>query len=201
MSKQITFGSFKTILPTNYSFTNHKAIYIYIYINIFLKQYLVLNIMPFLRVLESECNSTQVQIHYFTRTPPTNVYILNNPNPPKWIIWIIQTEMKMQRNLFKLHSQKKNIFLKTPRKFLHRRMKSFSMFLKTPGLVGWLFYGISTLFRSFNAKLKFKQFSLALAHSLNVKTILFQAIQFSISTQFSSIWPIDRTLSGATTLG
>ena len=32
------------------------------------------------------------------------------------------------------------------------------------------------------------------------KTVLFQAIQFSISTQFSSIWPIDRTLSGATTL-
>ena len=30
---------------------------------------------------------------------------------------------------------------------------------------------------------------------LNVKTV-----QFSISTQFSSIWPIDRTLSRATTL-
>ena len=26
------------------------------------------------------------------------------------------------------------------------------------------------------------------------KTVLFQTIQFSISTQFSSIWPIDRTL-------
>ena len=36
-------------------------------------------------------------------------------------------------------------------------------------------------------------------YSLNVKTPLFQAIQFSISTQFSSIWPIDMTLSGATT--
>ena len=34
---------------------------------------------------------------------------------------------------------------------------------------------------------------------LSVKTIPFQVIQFSISTQFSSIWPIDRTLSGATT--
>ena len=36
------------------------------------------------------------------------------------------------------------------------------------------------------------------------KTFLFQAIQFSqtgISTQFSSISPIDRTLSGATTIG
>ena len=33
------------------------------------------------------------------------------------------------------------------------------------------------------------------------KTVLFQTIQFSISTQFSSIRPIDRALSGATTLG
>ena len=39
----------------------------------------------------------------------------------------------------------------------------------------------------------FKQFS------LNVKEVLFQAIQFSICTQFCSIWPIDRTISGATT--
>ena len=36
---------------------------------------------------------------------------------------------------------------------------------------------------------------------LNVKTVLIQTIQFSISTQFSSIWPIDRILSGATTQG
>ena len=34
---------------------------------------------------------------------------------------------------------------------------------------------------------------------LNVKTVLFRTIQFSISTQFSSIWPIDRALSGVTT--
>ena len=33
------------------------------------------------------------------------------------------------------------------------------------------------------------------------KTVLFQTIQFCISTQFSSIWPIDRTLSSAITLG
>ena len=51
----------------------------------------------------------------------------------------------------------------------------------------------------------FKQFSLTYVDSffvytlLNVKTV--QEIQFSISTLFSSIWPIDRTLSGATTLG
>ena len=35
---------------------------------------------------------------------------------------------------------------------------------------------------------------------LNVKTVLFQTIQFSISMSFSSILCIDRTLSGATTL-
>ena len=33
------------------------------------------------------------------------------------------------------------------------------------------------------------------------KTVLFQTIHFHISTQFSSISPIDRTLSGATTPG
>ena len=34
-----------------------------------------------------------------------------------------------------------------------------------------------------------------------LKTVLFQTIQFSISTQFSSIWPIDRIQSGDTTPG
>ena len=34
---------------------------------------------------------------------------------------------------------------------------------------------------------------------LNIKTVLFQTIQFSITTRFSSIKPIDRTLSGVTT--
>ena len=33
------------------------------------------------------------------------------------------------------------------------------------------------------------------------ETIPIQTIQFSISTQFSSIWPIDRVLSSAATLG
>ena len=36
---------------------------------------------------------------------------------------------------------------------------------------------------------------------LYISTVLFQRIQFSISTQFNSIWPINRTLSGATTPG
>ena len=47
----------------------------------------------------------------------------------------------------------------------------------------------------------FKQFSVAKVRSLNVKTVLFQEIQFNISRQFSSIRPKDRTLSGATTPG
>ena len=33
------------------------------------------------------------------------------------------------------------------------------------------------------------------------KTVQFQTIQYRISTQFSSIQPIDRALSGATTPG
>ena len=36
---------------------------------------------------------------------------------------------------------------------------------------------------------------------LNDQTVLFQPIQFSISTQFSSIWPVDRTLWSANTPG
>ena len=36
---------------------------------------------------------------------------------------------------------------------------------------------------------------------LYIKTSLFQTIQFSINTQFSSIWPINRTLLAATTPG
>ena len=36
---------------------------------------------------------------------------------------------------------------------------------------------------------------------LTMKTVLFLTIQFYISRKFSSIWPIDRTLSGTTTPG
>ena len=48
------------------------------------------------------------------------------------------------------------------------------------------------------------QFSIFVAFvysQLDVKTVLFQTIQFSMGTHYSSIWPIDRTLSGATTPG
>ena len=34
--------------------------------------------------------------------------------------------------------------------------------------------------------------------SLNIEAVLFQTIQFRISTKFGSLWPIDRTLSGGT---
>ena len=56
---------------------------------------------------------------------------------------------------------------------------------------GWLFYGISTLFRSFNAELSQFDESLYVSRSsylqilqLNVKTVPIQTIQFSISTIF-----------------
>ena len=65
------------------------------------------------------------------------------------------------------------------------------MSLPPRGLVV-LFYGVSTLFGSFNAELSyfdksFKQFSLVPAQffvytELNFKTVLFQMIQFNIST-------------------
>ena len=47
----------------------------------------------------------------------------------------------------------------------------------------------------------FKRFSFAQIRSLNIKTVLFQVIQFSINTQFSSISFIERSLSGVTTSG
>ena len=34
---------------------------------------------------------------------------------------------------------------------------------------------------------------------LNIKTVLFQATQFSLSSRFSFIWPIDKTLLGTST--
>ena len=53
-------------------------------------------------------------------------------------------------------------------------------------------FSISTLVQ-FQKQVYFKQFSLA------YETVLFQTIQFTVSTQFSSIWPLDKSLSGATT--
>ena len=47
--------------------------------------------------------------------------------------------------------------------------------------------------------LYFKQSSLPWVHSLNIKTVLLQVIQFYISTHISSIWPIHRTPLGANT--
>ena len=60
-------------------------------------------------------------------------------------------------------------------------------------------FSVSTI--SMSKAVLLKQFSLAWVNSLDSKTFLYLAIQFSISTQFNSIWPIDKTLSVATTLG
>ena len=42
-----------------------------------------------------------------------------------------------------------------------------------------------------------QQFKSFIYPQLNIKTVLFQTIQFIKSTQFSFIWPIDKTLPGA----
>ena len=57
------------------------------------------------------------------------------------------------------------------------------------------------LFQTIQFSVNAVSISKALIRSLNVETVLFQIIQFSINTQFSSVWPIDKTLSGATTPG
>ena len=65
-----------------------------------------------------------------------------------------------------------------------------------PTLVGWYQIYFYT-----NNQFCFKQFSFAKVRSLIIKTVLFQVIQFTMSTHSSSIWPIDRALSGATIPG
>ena len=45
----------------------------------------------------------------------------------------------------------------------------------------------------------FQTIQFSISTQVNAKTVLFQVIQFSISKQLNSIWPIDRTLSSATT--
>ena len=71
-------------------------------------------------------------------------------------------------------------------------------------MVGWLvgFLWHINLWRLFNAKSIFIQiFSSVSNNSVQHKHSFNVIIQFCISTQFSYIWPIDRTLSGATTMG
>ena len=108
---------------------------------------------------------------------------------------------------------KKLRFTLLDRSNLHMKLDitSFTPFFMW--LIGWLvgFYGILTFVGYLmpnpfymNNQFYFKQSSLVCVHSLS-KSFLFQAIQFSqtvliqtiqfrLSTQFSSIWPIDRTL-------
>ena len=62
-------------------------------------------------------------------------------------------------------------------------------------------FSLVFVYKQFSLVFVYKQFSLVFVYKqLNVKTVPFQAIPFSINTQFTSIWPIDRVLSGATTL-
>ena len=64
----------------------------------------------------------------------------------------------------------------------------------------FVFYGISPSVGYLMLNLFLQIISTISNNSVyNTKTVLFQTIQFSISTQFFSIWAMDRTLSGATT--
>ena len=47
----------------------------------------------------------------------------------------------------------------------------------------------------------FQTFQFSISTQFKCQTVLFQTIQFSTSLQFNFIWPIDRTLLGATTTG
>ena len=47
----------------------------------------------------------------------------------------------------------------------------------------------------------FQAIQFSISSQLHVKTLLFQTIQFNICTLFNSIWPIHRSLSGDTTPG
>ena len=61
----------------------------------------------------------------------------------------------------------------------------------------FLFQAIRFCKTVLNQTIQFRISTVFVHQQLNVKTVLFQPIQFSLSLQFSSNWPIDRTLSGA----
>ena len=77
------------------------------------------------------------------------------------------------------------------------KKKQIKLYFKQLSLAKVQYFGYTQL----NVKTILFQIQFSIIHRLNAETILFQTIQFSISTQFSSIWPIDRTLSVATTPG
>ena len=53
--------------------------------------------------------------------------------------------------------------------------------------------------KSCYVSLKFNWTLVIYLHTVKCQTFPFRKIQFNIRTLFSFIWPIDRTLSGATT--
>ena len=66
-------------------------------------------------------------------------------------------------------------------------------------LIQTIQFSVSTISVSKTVLFKTIQFSISTVSM--TKTVLFQLIQLGISMQFSSIWLIDRTPSGASTLG
>ena len=84
-------------------------------------------------------------------------------------------------------------------RFIVKNISISTIQLSQTVLIQTIQFSVSTVSRL--KQFYFKQFSFAEVRSSNIKTVLFQVIQLSISTLFSSIWPIERTLSGATTPG
>ena len=90
-----------------------------------------------------------------------------------------------------------------------RYPKDYVDYIKIPQnftlfIIFWLFYKEKSCKMKINLRLSWKILLLRCLHirqddfDIHKQTVLLQAIQFNISTQFSFIWPIDRTLSGAT---
>ena len=121
---------------------------------------------------------------------------------------ITQSRQKGKHNLFIRKPVYLIIYLFIVEKYVYSRIYLFAHIWF--GLV-W-FYGISNIkgylmpntflyvYTVLSQTIQFKhQYRFFVYTQLNVKAVLFLTIQLSISTLFSSIWSIDRTLSGVTT--
>ena len=117
----------------------------------------------------------------------------------------LQNKKKKNELIFKSRNIDKLLFHLPPNSIIYFPVFRLFSFFSYDWLV-CLFYSVLNFFGSFNTELShfyksFIQFSLVKVQifvytQLKVKSVLFQTIQFSISTQISSIWPIDRTLLG-----